>query len=136
VSSGPQTVYHARFHPYPPSVLAEAPLTEVITIYFPADYSLHDQETYDNGMRKLFEACHTHADGFLSSTGGWVDEVQKIEAGEEVKGYVALFGWESVDHHLAFRETNQFKELRENMGPPKDLQKIEAAHVKVKEFME
>lgn len=46
VCSGPHTVYHARFHPYSPSVLAEAPVTEVMTIYFPADYSLHDQETY------------------------------------------------------------------------------------------
>lgn len=136
VCSGPHTVYHARFHPYAPSVLAEAPVTEVMTIYFPAEYSLHDQKTYDNGMRKFFEACNAHADGFLSSTGGWVDEVQKIEGGEEVKAYVALFGWESVNHHLAFRETTHFKELRENMGQPKDLRKIEAVHVKVTEFMQ
>lgn len=131
--SGPHTVYHALFDPYPPSVLAEAPVREVKTIYFPADY-LHDDKTYDNRMRKLFEACHTHADGFLSSTGGWVDGVQEIEGGEAVKTDVALLGWISVDHYLAFRETTNFNELRENMGQPKGLQKIEVVHVKVSEF--
>jgi heme-degrading monooxygenase HmoA len=65
-----------------------------------------------------------------------VHEVQKLEDGEEVKVYVALFGWKSVDHHLAFRETNHFKELRENMGQPKDLKKLEVVHVKVTEFKE
>ncbi|CEJ57515.1 hypothetical protein PMG11_06206 [Penicillium brasilianum] len=134
VCSGPHTVYHARFNPYPPTVLAEAPVTEVMTIYFPADYSLDDQKTYDDGMRKFFKACHTHAGGFLTSTGGWVHEVQKLEDGEEVKAYVALFGWESVDHHLAFRETIHFNELRKNMGQPKDLKKLEVVHVKVTEF--
>ncbi|KAL2811610.1 hypothetical protein BJX63DRAFT_433283 [Aspergillus granulosus] len=134
VCSGPHTVFHARFRPHPPSVLASAPVTEVMTVYFPADYSLVDQETYDSGMRKFFEACHDHADGFLSSNGGWVDELQEIEGGQSSKVYVALFGWESVGHHVAFRETTAFKELRETMGQPKDVKKVDVVHVRVAEF--
>lgn len=134
VCSGPHTVYHALFHPYPPSVLVEAPVTEVMTIYFPADYSLEDQKTYDSGMRKFFEACHAHTDDSLSTTGGWVKELQETEGGESLKAYVALFGWESVDHHLAFRESSHFKELMDTMGVPKDMKKIDVVHVKVTEF--
>lgn len=135
VCSGPHTVYHARFRPCPSSVLAEAPVTEVMTINFPAKYSLHDQETYDNGISKFFEECHTHADGFCLAVGvGWMK--CKNSRVEKRSKFVALFGWESVKHHLAFRETTHFKELRENMGQPKDLRKIEAVHVKVTEPMD
>lgn len=133
VCSGPHTVYHARFQPHPPVVLVEAPVTEVMTTYYPADYSADDQKKYHNSTTKFLEACRSLDGGCLSCTSGWVDEVQEIE-GEKLKAYVALLGWKSVDHHLAFRETASFKKLIEGMDQPRDWEKMEAVHVKVTEY--
>lgn len=65
VCSGPHTVYHARFQPHPPGVLVEAPVTEVMTTYFPADYSVEDQKKYHPSTTKLFEACQALGGGSI-----------------------------------------------------------------------
>ncbi|KAL3482792.1 hypothetical protein BJX62DRAFT_245525 [Aspergillus germanicus] len=134
VCSGPHTVFHARFQPHPPNVLASAPVTEVMTSYFPANYSTEDQKQYDSGTKEFLEACQTIAGGPLSSSAGWVEEIQEIQGGEMAKAYVALLGWDSVEHHMAFRETEAFKELTKKMERPKGLKKMESVHVRVQEF--
>jgi hypothetical protein len=85
-------------------------------------------------MRSFFEACHGHADGPLSCTGGWVNELQKDEYGEDLKSYVALLGWKPVEHHLAFRGAAYFKSLIKEMVPPKNLKKIDEVHVRLTEI--
>jgi hypothetical protein len=134
VCSGSHTVFHARFQPHPPNILASAPVTEVMTSYFPIDYSAEDQKQYDTGTRAFLGACQMIAGGPLSSSAGWVEEMLESEGGEMAKAYVALLGWESVEHHMAFRETQAFKELTGKMNRPKGLQKMGSVHIRVQEF--
>lgn len=132
--SGPHTVFHARFQPHPPAGVLVEPVTEVITTYFPAGYSVEDQKKYHDSTVKLFKACQALDDGCLSSTSGWVDKVQEVE-GEKFKTYVALLGWKSVDHHLNFRKTVPFRRLIEGMkDQSRDWKKMESVHVKVTEY--
>lgn len=57
------------------------------------------------------------ADGIHSSTGGWaVGEAQKEGMGEDgavgpAKPWWGAIGWDSVNAHMAFRETEAFREL-------------------------
>lgn len=73
VCSGPHTVYHARFQPHPPGFLVEVPVTEVMTSYFPANYSADDQNKYHNLQRNfsrhaeqlMVNACQAPAIGYM-----------------------------------------------------------------------
>ena len=47
--------------------------------------------------------------GDQARTGGGVIEDVEYE-GKKGKGYVGLLGWESVEAHMSFRETQKFKD--------------------------
>lgn len=53
--------------------------------------------------------------------------------GEKLKAYLALLGWKSVDHYLAFRETASFRKSIEGIDQPRDSKKMEPVHVKITE---
>jgi hypothetical protein len=48
--------------------------------------------------------------GYLDSTGGWVVEDLAYD-GQPGKAYVAVVGWESIQAHMAYRETQAFKDI-------------------------
>lgn len=65
-----------------------------------------------------------NAEGFRAASCGWVvEDVEHESLGDGKKGRVfkVVLGWDSVEHHMRFRETEVFKEnaglLRE--GPVK-----------------
>ena len=49
-------MYHSYLKPHPSAVLSKSttPATEILVIYFPADYSKADQDKFDADMNQLY----------------------------------------------------------------------------------
>lgn len=99
--------------PYSPTAL-RAPVTEILLAWFPKDIS---QELKDANTKKaeLFAVKSLKACSDLHAINvGWgVENDFPMRGGEEgQKGsLLAVFaGWSSIDAHMKFRETDEFKE--------------------------
>lgn len=66
-------------------------------------------------MAAFTEALQNHAEGYKIISTGWVDGKidNRIVAGDAT-AYVAVIEWESVERHMAFRETEAFQKV---IGP-------------------
>lgn len=97
--------------------------------YFPADYSDADKKTFVENFKKLIAAVENNADTHKASAGGWVVEQLPIPGTSE-KGLVwtALIGWESVEAHLAFRQTQAFKDNIHWFRGAKDIKHVDVVH--------
>jgi heme-degrading monooxygenase HmoA len=114
---GVEGVSHANLTPHPPSAaLSEksSPATELLTVYFPKDYSSAQQEKFAADFKQLEQAIKENGkDHYVASAGGWCVEEEVVNpANKEIKGkaFFAAIGWRSVQHHLDFRNTSAFKE--------------------------
>lgn len=113
-------VVHANLSPHPPSVALSgtSAVTEVVGHYFAADISESDQSSFESNLKKFVKVLEGKADGFTAFAGGWVIEEQEHE---EVKGkaksWHSCIGWQSVDAHMAFRQTQDFKDNVHLMTP-------------------
>ncbi|WPH04201.1 Hypothetical protein R9X50_00708900 [Acrodontium crateriforme] len=124
IMAGPPTIFHADMQGSPSKAYG-APVTEVATFWFdgapPADYI--DGATKFGKLieESKFAGYHGLAVGVTH------EELER----EGVKGQaaVAIIGWDSVEKHMEFRNTDAFKEnihlLRSSM------KKVEMHHVAV-----
>lgn len=106
IVDGSLTMHHANFTPHPPTAAlgTASPVTEVLTAYFEKE-----DDGFDAKVKQLVKAISENSEGFKGASGGWVIEDVEYE-GKKGKAYVGLLGWESVDAHMAFRETQAFKD--------------------------
>ena len=106
IVDGPFTMRHATFTPHPatPALGTSSPVTEVVTCYFEKE-----NEGFQSKIDQLVKAISENAEGFKGAAGGWVFEDVEYE-GKKGKAYVWLLGWESVEAHMAFRETQAFRD--------------------------
>ncbi|KAL2429858.1 hypothetical protein ABEF95_000891 [Exophiala dermatitidis] len=135
--TGPPRFYHVNFDPQPPTrALADGGpfATEFITIYFPTDYSADDQKVFEASLNKLVDVARKHSQGFKTSAGGWaVEQLDLPDGSSKAKVFIALFGWESVEAHQKFRETQVFKDNIHLLRGAKDLKAVSVFHVLAKE---
>jgi hypothetical protein len=113
--SASATINHAHFNP-PFATVASAPVVELLRIYCPADVDTAEVEKVWTGFAAIVEA---EADGYRGQSCGWVVEDlehEKIEG--KAKGFTAGVGWDSVEAHMKFRETQTFKD---NIGKIRSL---------------
>lgn len=107
--------FHAHFSPQPPSSNQgdeSAVVAEVCIFYFTSDLSSDKTSSWENSVAALVDALQNHAMGYKSSSTGWV--VGKLEnriVAGSVIAYVAVIEWESVESHMAFRETEAFTKV-------------------------
>lgn len=96
---------HATFTPHPPSAALgpASPVTEVLTCYLETE-----DPGFESKAKQLVKAISDN-EGFKAASVGWVVEDVEYE-GKKGKAYVALVGWESVEAHMACRETQAFKD--------------------------
>jgi hypothetical protein len=100
----------------PPSLLSKVPVVETVTIY------LASPEFYAENLTKFANAVRESSTAGLRGVeiGEVVEELAKEEGGEAGRACKLFIGWESVEDHMAFRETEVFKEnvelLREGNG--------------------
>lgn len=105
ILTGPPKIQHVDFKPAHElhQVLA-SPLTELVNIYFDGDVPA----TYAPGFEKFSQAC-TVQPGNHGAVFGSTHETLDYEG---IKGQAAVLaiGWDSHDAHMAFRETQAFKD--------------------------
>ncbi|KAF2470414.1 uncharacterized protein BDR25DRAFT_287334 [Lindgomyces ingoldianus] len=134
--AGPPHLLHVKLPSQSPfSHPGAAPITECISMYFEPSYST---ASYDPNWAKFKEGVEQMAKEAQGLTGGWgVEDVKHTvfgKEGEEGEGklFWAVIGWPSVDAHMKFRETEEFKKvipyLRE--GP----KALEVHHVAFQKF--
>jgi heme-degrading monooxygenase HmoA len=104
---GPSIMRHVDFKPDGAlATVFSAPVTEFATFYFddepPADYV----ETVAN---KMGDVLREGAEGYLGHAVGVTHEVVEHE-GVKGKAAVLAVGWQSKDAHMAYRETQSFKD--------------------------
>lgn len=106
---------HATFTPHPPSSSSSSaalgaphtPVTEVLTCYFESDENGSKADGFESRFDKFIASIS--GGGFKGAARGWV--VEEVEyKGEKRRAFVGLVGWESVEAHMAFRETEAFRE--------------------------
>lgn len=125
-------MFHTSYTPHPAtSALSDhvSPATEILTVHFPTDYSEADQTKFVNDFKKLVSVIEENAKTYTASAGGWIEEELTIPGTDEKsKAYAALIGWTSMEDHLAFRETQAFKDNIHLLRGAKDLKKVEVVH--------
>lgn len=131
---GDALIYHTHFSPSPPSSVlagASSPAAEHLTFYFPSPLSDIDRSSWDDTFAS-FKKTVQHAEGFKAGAEGWVvEELQHESVEGNSIAYTAVFEWESIEKHTAFRNTDQFKEAIE---PLRDASKgRQMHHVKFQE---
>ncbi|KAH8602814.1 hypothetical protein B0O99DRAFT_604388 [Bisporella sp. PMI_857] len=123
-------IYFHHFRPssYPPALLTDAPVIEVVTFY--------DTEPGFHAAAQEFgrQLQGGKVDGYFGNVDGEVVERVRRRSGDGAEGpaVVLLIGWESKEAHLRFRETPLFAEhvglLRKGNGG------VEMVHVKFTKF--
>lgn len=84
--------------------------TEITTFYLDPSISSSDAQAYEDALFKFSAEAVEKADGYVSTAGGWiVEDLEHEKVGGKAKGYVILIGWQSVEKHTAFRESEAFK---------------------------
>lgn len=108
-------------------------MTEVVALYFPSTISDSEKSSFEENIQKFQKICEDHAEGYKGFASGWV--VEELEHGEiegKARVYHCLLGWESVEAHLAFRETQEFQDNIYLMRPS-SRKAAKAHHVNLKE---
>jgi len=115
---GPASIYHANLSPHPPApatASSRSPVTECLTLYHPTNA---DTSAFEEKWSASRSSLEQHAEGYRASSAGWV--VEELEYEHEVcKAFAIFIGWDSVDAHMKFRDTDHFKKsivpLREGL---------------------
>ncbi len=93
--------------------------------------SAEDKTSFHAKIIEFGKVIQQHAKGFRDTSSGWiVEEVEHPSVGTGL-GYVAAVGWDSVEAHMAFRETEEFKNAMGQMGG--GVKGAEMYHVKFQE---
>lgn len=107
IMSGPVHMQHAAFRT-PLWTAAVAPIVEMLTLYFPNDV---DQTSVDTTVIGFIQTIGKNAKGFVGYTTGWIlEEVEHEKIEGKGKAYAAAIGWESLEAHMAYRDTQTFKD--------------------------
>jgi hypothetical protein len=101
------TLNHVHATPSLNVIADRAPVVEMLLIYVPA--SANDE--VPGTLTRFLDILEKNATGFVATSHGWVvEELDKEGVIEKLKGYFVAIGWESVDAHMAYRDTEPFKE--------------------------
>ncbi|KAL0933935.1 uncharacterized protein CTRU02_210734 [Colletotrichum truncatum] len=125
-------IKHVVTKPWPPTILAEAPVTEVLTLFFPADLDEAAKEPLNKQLEEFKTKALDTSPDFKGIAYGWSVENDVPVTGEPGKTgnlLVAFIGWPSVEAHMKFRETEAFKENIGLLRGMKDITKLAVFHV-------
>ena len=113
IMDGTSSVHHASMAPHPPSGAlsnTSSPATEWLTLYTSAtDASAHARLEHD--AKELVTIIEKHGDGYIASAGGWVVEELPLphDSSTKAKAWVTAIGWQSVEHHHTYTDTQKDK---------------------------
>ncbi len=106
-----------------------APVTGVLTMYFPADYSAADKYILEEDFKRFLTTIEGNAPAPGTFAGGWVVEALPIPGtSDKAKAFVASLGWQSTQECSAFGESQSFKGNTHPLSRAKDLQQVQEVH--------
>lgn len=119
IMDGGAVITHACFDPLAPATVAtrfSAPVTEFATFYLPSATSDDEKKGFNDKMVGFGRLIQQHAKGFRGTSSAWiVEEVEHPSVGTGF-GYAVAVGWDSVEAHSAFKETQEFKDAIGQVG--------------------
>jgi hypothetical protein len=68
-----------------------------------------EKSSFESIWERFVDVISKNSSGYVGNTGGWVVEDLPFED-QPGKTYVAVVGWESIQAHMAYRETQAFKD--------------------------
>lgn len=144
VLAAPPAVYHVAFTPEYPPVLRNGggaqgsgsgtPVAELLHLYFPAgDAFTADQLAGTAKNSQVFlDSLPGNVAGFTGqSAAGWALEELDFK-GEKARAFVVPIGWESLDAHVKYRDTEHFAKNISLIRGLEGLKGIEMFHVSTK----
>jgi quinol monooxygenase YgiN len=100
-------MHHVHFTPTLLSLALKAPVVEVLLLYTSPDST----DEVPTTLTRFLDILAANAEGTTGSAHGWVrEELEKDGVEGKLRGYMVAVGWESVDDHMKYRETEAFKE--------------------------
>ncbi|KAL8701467.1 MAG: hypothetical protein Q9201_004888 [Fulgogasparrea decipioides] len=120
VVDGGMEIFHVNFSPHPPAAALSGTtaVTEVVGHYFSTDLSESDKSSFERNLMEFVKVLEQKAAGFTGFAGGWViEELEHKEVEGKTKVWQSCIGWQSVEAHMAFRETQDFKDNVHLMRP-------------------
>lgn len=108
ILESPPQLHHANLDPHPPAPAVSSlrsPVTECLTLYFPTSF---DRSGFNSTWPIFKKTLEEKADGFRAVSAGWVVEELELEGGK-YQAWAGFLGWDSVDAHMKYRETEAFK---------------------------
>lgn len=111
-----------------------APVTEVLLAFFRPDISENGKKAAAARVEEFLEKAGGGFPELLSTNHGWLVEndlpVRGVEPAQEGSLLMILCGWESIDSHMRFRETEAFKRHIALLTDMEGLIKLSETHVK------
>ncbi|KAK1475134.1 hypothetical protein CTAM01_15703 [Colletotrichum tamarilloi] len=120
---------------WPPTILSTAPVTEVLTLFFPSDLDSAAKETLTAQLEEFKTKALDTSPDFQGISYGWSVENDVPVTDEDGKTgnlLAAFIGWPSVDAHMKFRETEPFKENIGLLRGMEGIVKLAVFHVSCK----
>lgn len=121
IVDGDMSLFHVdlSLHPSASKLTPDgAPVTEVIGHYFSASSSESERSSFESDLNEFATVAEENAEGYKGFLGGWaVEELDHPKVEGKARLWQSLIGWDSVDAHMAFRETDAFKESVHLMRP-------------------
>ncbi|WYZ35826.1 hypothetical protein EsH8_X_000473 [Colletotrichum jinshuiense] len=128
-------IKHVATNPWPPTILEEAPVVEVLTLFFPADLDDAAKEALAAQLGEFKTKALDTSPDFRGISYGWsVENDVPItdEPGKTGNLLAAFIGWPSVEAHVEFRDTQPFKDNIGLLRNMKDIVKSGVFHVSCK----
>lgn len=109
------SLHHVPFSPFPPTAAFSAPVTEVVTFYFPSSVTTEERGTFDDALKQFLEVMGREAEGFEGHGAGWVEEELQHRSLADKEGetgtgkaFELVVGWQSIEAHMKYRDTEAF----------------------------
>lgn len=123
---------HVAVTPSPPLVL-QSPVTEIMLAYFPSGISSTAKDTASSQFQQFVEKGLSKCRDVKVVSYGWGLEndfpVRGGEEGQLGSLLIAFIGWDSIEAHERFRETEGFKENVGLITGMEGLLKLVAFHI-------
>ena len=111
LQDGDIDLHHVHFSPHPPSnamAMKTVPASQCFILYLALDV---DQKSYEENIQEFVKTLEERAKGFKGCTMGWVvEELEHENVEGKCKAYAGAIGWDSVQAHMAFKETQAYKD--------------------------
>jgi hypothetical protein len=104
---------HVDVTPAPAQAL-KSPVTEVTLAYFPSNISLQEKAKISSQFQQFAEKGLYQCAEVTSISYGWGVQndfpVREVGGGLTGSLFITFIGWPSIDSHIQFQETDEFKE--------------------------